>query len=178
MLLGNKVRLVPVEEKHLDSIMEGWNNPEMRKFLGGYIPNTREAEREWIRSAQESMKERTAFHFAIEKLDDDLFIGTVSIHEIDWLSHTGTVGISIHKPENWNKGYGTEALELFIEFCWTSLNMRRLELSVHEFNERAMKVYEKLGFKECGVFHEKFFINGKYVNTHYMELFNKNRNSN
>jgi RimJ/RimL family protein N-acetyltransferase len=154
--------------------MEGWNNPDMRKFLGGYIPHSREAEKEWIRSVQERMKNRNAFVFVIEKLIDDSFLGTVAIHDIDWLSHTGTVGIAIHKPENWNKGYGSEALQLLVDFCWTSLNMRRLELSVHEFNDRAMKVYEKLGFKECGIFHGKYFIDGKYVNTHYMELFRVN----
>jgi RimJ/RimL family protein N-acetyltransferase len=173
-MIGNKVRLVPLEQNHLDSIMEGWNNPEMRKFLGGYIPHSRETEKEWIQSTLEKMKNRTEFVFVIEKLLDDSFLGTVAIHGIDWLSRTGDVGIAIHKPENWNKGYGTEAMQLLIEFCWTSLNMRRLELSVHDFNERAKKLYEKLGFKECGVFHKKYFIDGKYVNTYYMELFNQN----
>ena len=120
------------------------------------------------------MKRRESVHFVIEKVDDDRFIGTVAVHDIDWLSNTGTIGIAIHKPENWNKGYGTEALQLLVKFCWTSLNMRRLELSVHEFNERAMRVYEKLGFKECGIFHGKHFIDGEYVDTHYMELFREN----
>jgi RimJ/RimL family protein N-acetyltransferase len=173
MLTGKHVKLVPLEERHLDSIMESWNNPEMRKFLGRYIPHSREAEMEWIRSTQEEMKRRTHVHFVIEKLEDESFIGTVAVHDIDWLSHSGTIGIAIHKPDNWNKGYGTEALNLLVKLCWTSLNMRRLELEVFDFNQRAMRVYEKLGFKECGVFHKKHFINGKYVNTHIMELFNQ-----
>ena len=87
MLTGEKVKLVPLEERHLDAIMEGWNNPEMRKFLGGYMPHSREAEREWIRSAQESMNRRQSVYFVIEKVNDDSFIGTVAVHDIDWLSH-------------------------------------------------------------------------------------------
>ena len=97
MLTGNKVKLVPLEERHLDSIMKGWNNPEMRRFLGGYMPHSRESEREWIRSAQERMNKRQDVHFVIEKVDDDSFIGTVAVHDIDWLSHSGTIGIAIHK---------------------------------------------------------------------------------
>ena len=177
MLTGKNVKLVPLDERHLDAIMEGWNNPEMRKYLGGYFPNSRESEKEWMRSAQESMKRRSDVHLVIEKSEDDSFIGTVAVHDINWVSHSGTIGIAIHKPENWNKGYGTEALKLLMKFCWNSLNMRRLDLTVHEFNERAMRVYEKLGFKECGVFHKRFFIDGKYVNTHIMEVFNENMES-
>ncbi len=57
MTVGEKVRLVPLEEeKHLDYIMEHFNNPEMRVFLGGFIPVTRNAEREWIQAAEESLK--------------------------------------------------------------------------------------------------------------------------
>ena len=56
MIEGKTIRLTVLEEKHLDDIMKEWNNPEMRRFLGGYIPNSREAEKEWIQSAQQSRR--------------------------------------------------------------------------------------------------------------------------
>ena len=50
MIDGKNVRLVPMEvDKHLDHIMEHFNNPEMRLFLGGFLPVTRNAEIEWIK---------------------------------------------------------------------------------------------------------------------------------
>ncbi|TFH09846.1 MAG: N-acetyltransferase [Candidatus Thorarchaeota archaeon] len=54
---------------------------------------------------------------------------------------------------------------------WKHLNLRRIELSVYAFNERAKHVYEKLGFKEWGMAHEKYFIDGEYIDTHYLEIF-------
>lgn len=171
MLTSDDIRLVPIEEHHLDALMENWNSPEMRKFLGGFIPHTRLHEKEWIESVQIEMKKRSSFVFAIEVTPRNRFIGTIALHNIDWLSRSCTLGIAIHNEENWGKGFGTQAMKLLIDFAWKSLNLRRIELSLHEFNERARHVYEKLGFVEFGIAHEKYFIDGKYINTYYMELF-------
>jgi RimJ/RimL family protein N-acetyltransferase len=174
MLQTSDLRLVPIEEHHLDDLMKDWNTPEMRKFLGGFIPNTREYEREWIENVQIEMKKRSSFVFAIEQLPKNKFIGTIALHNIDWLSRSCILGIAIHIEENWGRGFGTKAIELIIEFGWKSLNLRRIELSVHEFNERAKHVYEKLGFVEYGKAHGKYYIDGNYINTSYMELFRTN----
>jgi len=171
VLVTDDIRLVPLEEHHLDDIMKGWNTPEMRKFLGGFIPHTRENEREWIEGVQIEMKNRSSFVFAIELLPRTKFIGTIALHNIDWLSRSCTMGIAIHNEDNWGKGYGTQAIELIVEFGWKSLNLRRIELSVHDdFNDRAKHVYEKLGFVEYGKAHGKYYIDGEYVNTFYFEL--------
>ena len=171
MMEGKKIKLVPLEERHLDDLMKEWNNPELRKFLGGFIPHSREAELQWIQSQIEDMKKRKSFDFAIEKIPDGAFVGTIALHDIDWLSRSCTLGIAIHGEENWGKGYGSEAISMLINFGWNDLNLRRIELSVHAFNERAKHVYEKLGFIEFGVAHRKYYIDGEYVDTHYMELF-------
>ncbi len=174
MLTSKKIKLVPLEERHLDDIMKRWNDPKLRKFLGGFIPHSREAELQWIQSTIEDMKRRKSFVFAIERISDDSFIGTIALHDIDWLSKNCTLGIAIHSEANWDKGYGSEAISLLVHFGWNHLNLNRIELSVHDFNERAKHVYEKLGFVKFGTAHQKFYIDGKYVDTHYMELFRKN----
>ncbi|MGY5859071.1 MAG: GNAT family protein [Candidatus Thorarchaeota archaeon] len=174
MLEGKKIRLVILEDYHLDDIVKGWNNPEMRKFLDGFIPHTKEAEREWIQSAQQQMKNMSSYYFVIEDLATSRFIGTVSLNAINWVSRTSGVGIVIHSPQDWAKGYGTEAMQLLMDFGWRHLNLRRIELSVFAFNTRAKHVYEKLGFKEWGLAHKKFFIDGDYVDVHHLEIFREN----
>lgn len=174
MIGGKKIRLIILEEHHLEDIVKGWNNPEMRKFLGGFIPHTKEAEREWIQSAQQQMKNMSSYYFVIEDLSTSRFIGTVSLNAINWISKSSGIGIAIHNPQDWEKGYGSEAMQLLIDFGWKHLNLRRIELSVYDFNERAKHVYEKLGFKEWGIAHQKYFIDGEYIDTHYMEIFRDN----
>lgn len=170
MLEGKTVRLLILEENHLDRIMQDWNNPEMRKYLAGYMPNSRQYEARWIEQAQQQMKDRKSFYFAMEKTEDDEFLGTLGVHDIDWLSRSARVGIAIHNPSNWGQGYGTEAMKVLIDFAWKSLNLRRLELSVHAFNKRAIRVYEKLGFAVFGTAHGRHFIDGEFVDTILMEL--------
>jgi len=175
MLEGKMIQLVPLEERHLDDIMKGFNNPEMRKFIGGFIPVTSEAEREWIQACQQQMKNRSGFVFVIEEASDQRFIGACSLNAINWISKSSGIGIAIHNPQDWEKGYGTEAMQLLIDFAWKHLNLRRIDLSVYAFNERARHVYEKLGFKLWGTAHEQYFIDGEYRDTHYMEIFRDNK---
>lgn len=171
MLVGTKIQLVPIEEPHLDYMMEHVNNIEMRILLGIFMPTTRNMQREWINSLGEQISKRQAFHLAIEKIPEAKMIGSLVVHEIDWLSRSGELAIAVYEEKNWNKGYGSEAMSLLIDFAWIHLNLRRLELAVHSHNPRAKHVYEKIGFKHYGTAHEKYYINGQFVDTDYLELF-------
>jgi RimJ/RimL family protein N-acetyltransferase len=54
----------------------------------------------------------------------------------------------------WGKGYGTEALRLALQYAFDELNLHRLTLTVIDYNERAIALYEKAGFRREGVFRE------------------------
>lgn len=170
MIKGENVNLVTLEKHHLDDIMKGWNNPEMRRFLGGFIPHSRENEASWIESVARAVSENSAYQFVIEKSINNSFLGTCGTHIIDWKARSTEIGIAIHDPKNWGKGYGSEALNLLIQYLWNNLNLRRIELSGFEFNTRAIAVYKKLGFTEYGRATQKYYVEGKYVDTIYMEL--------
>ena len=47
-------------------------------------------------------------------------------------------------------------------------------LTVLSINPRAIKAYEKCGFKEFGRRHDALYRNGKYIDLIYMEVINKN----
>ena len=67
-------------------------------------------------------------------------------------------------------GYGTEALKLLLDFAFNFQNMHSVDLKVFSFNERAIKCYEKSGFKRCGTRHDAYFLNGKYHDEITMEI--------
>ena len=120
------------------------------------------------------MKNRSGFVFVIESISNHRFIGACSLNAIDWIAKSSGIGIAIHNPQDWEKGYGSEAMQLLIDFSWKHLNLHRIDLSVYAFNERAKHVYEKLGFKLWGTAHQKYFIEGEYRDVHYMEIFRDN----
>ncbi|MBO0422621.1 GNAT family N-acetyltransferase [Enterococcus plantarum] len=81
-------------------------------------------------------------------LADEQVIGTASIKASSKkrIEHIGEIGISILK-DYWGFGLGTLMMEELIEWAKESGVIRRLELTVQHRNQRAVHVYEKIGFK-------------------------------
>jgi GNAT superfamily N-acetyltransferase len=52
--------------------------------------------------------------------------------------------------DGFGKGYGSAALQHVLDHAFTVLDLHRVDLEVYEFNERAIHVHKKLGFREEG----------------------------
>ncbi|RLQ89830.1 GNAT family protein [Planomicrobium sp. Y74] len=66
---------------------------------------------------------------------------------------TVDIGLGM-KPDLTGNGRGSEFLKAGMEFATTTYNPRKITLSVAAFNKRAIKVYEKMGFKETERFQQ------------------------
>ena len=99
--------------------------------------------------------------FAIRLRDEEQILGTVGLDEIEWTNRVASLGIGIGDSENWGKGYGTEATRLLVDYAYNELNLYRLQLTVFEFNARAISLYEKMGFRREGNFREFIERDGK-----------------
>lgn len=108
--------------------------------------------------------------FAIIDSKTDKIIGTVGLHNVDNINRTATLGIFIGNRNYLSKGYGTEAIQLILDFGFNYLNLNNIDLDVMEFNQRAVKCYKKCGFKEIGRRRKCKFINGKYYDSISMDI--------
>ncbi len=86
-------------------------------------------------------------NFAIRKLSDDRLIGGIGIWIEQWAHREGWVGIGIGERDCWGNGYGTDAMRLLLRFAFTELNLWRVSLNVYDYNARALRSYEKAGFR-------------------------------
>jgi RimJ/RimL family protein N-acetyltransferase len=68
-----------------------------------------------------------------------------------WAHGEGWVGIGIGERAYWGNGYGTEAMCLLLRFAFAELNLQRVSLGVYAYNPRALRSYEKAGFRHEGV---------------------------
>lgn len=87
---------------------------------------------------------------AIRTLADDKFIGQMGM----WIEQPhgdGFVWILIGERDYWGKGYGTDAMRVFMRYAFQEWNLHRLSLRVFGFNQRALRSYEKCGFVYEGV---------------------------
>jgi RimJ/RimL family protein N-acetyltransferase len=94
---------------------------------------------------------RNAIEFRIRAVSDGRLLGFVALHNLEWHNQTGELSIGIGDPNDWNRGYGTEALRLTLRYAFTELNLFRVGLNTIAYNQRAIRAYEKVGFVREGV---------------------------
>lgn len=87
------------------------------------------------------------FRFAIRTLADDKLIGGIGLWLLPQTQNDAWLGIHIGEREYWGKGYGTDAMRLIVGYGFSELNLRRITLGLHSYNERALKSYQKVGFQ-------------------------------
>ena len=72
-------------------------------------------------------------------------------YNLDKRTRSVEIGIIIGEREYWNKGYGTEAVELLIRHIFQEIKLDKIYLHTLEWNARAHRAFEKCGFCECRV---------------------------
>ena len=170
MIKGKRIKFAPLERKHIDVFLKWFNDPEITQYLLMYKPITRDWEEEWF----DALKHKEDMvHFSIYILDQEepeKIIGNCAIHNIDAKNRACSCGITIGEKDYQNKGYGSEAMEMLVEYGFNTLNMNRIELSVWEYNTRAYKAYQKVGFVEEGRKRQARYQNGKYYDEIIMAI--------
>ncbi|NVM35237.1 MAG: GNAT family N-acetyltransferase [Candidatus Lokiarchaeota archaeon] len=162
MLRGNRVKLGPIKREYIDSFLRWFNDPEITQYLARYRPMTRMAEEEWMENLRER-EDTIRFSITISNEDgSEILIGNCGIHNINWKNRVGEIGITIGEKAYQNRGYGTEAIELLLEYSFNTVNLNRIELCVYDYNIRAIKSYIKVGFIEEGRKRQFMWNKGKY----------------
>ena len=98
-------------------------------------------------------------------------IGNIKIDPINYRHLYGEYGIMIGDKTTWGKGYAKEASIAVINFCFTKLSLRKINLGVIANNAMALSLYRSLGFVEEGRLKKHELINGTYKDKLRMALF-------
>ena len=112
--------------------------------------------KKWIEKERE--KPQPEFYgFSIHTLEDDRLIGDIGL-DMPQPPHGDTfVGIGLGDRAYWDQGYGTDAMRIMLGYAFMELGLHRLSLNVFEYNPRAIRSYQKLGFVEEG--RQREFLN-------------------
>lgn len=165
-LVGERIYLSPRNVEDVEIFTEWMNDFFITDYTGrSYSTITLQEEKAYLEKEQNNKSV-----FAIIDLQTDEIIGNVGLHEINNINRTATLGIFIGNKNYWSKGYGTEAIQLILDFGFNYLNLNNIDLVLMEFNQRALKCYEKCGFKEIGRRRKCNFINGKYYDLILMDI--------
>ena len=166
-IIGDKIYLRPLEMEDIDSFVLWLNDEEVRQYLMRISPLNKIREKEFVENLY---KDDQNIVLGITLKESDQLIGNIALHRISIPFRQASLGIFIGDKTCWSEGYGTEALNLMLKHAFDQLNLHRVFLTVLSFNARAIRAYEKVGFRREGVFREHMFRNGKYHDVHYMGI--------
>lgn len=163
MLLGkNGINLVKFTKEHITDEYIGWlNDQEITRYMEtGRFPISKDD--------IVIPDGRNNIRFAI--FTNDLYIGTISIHKIEWVSRRAEIGYMIGNKEFWGCGVATEAIKLITDYGINRLGLNKIIAGTVEGNIGSEKVLEKNGYKKYAVEPQEYFLNGKFLdlNKHYI----------
>ena len=169
---GEKVRLVAMEPEKDAELMAAWRrDSEYFRLLDSdpvrlwSVGQTKE----WLEKQQKG-DAFEGIEFMIRTVEEDKPIGFVGLDGISWHNGNSWVGIGIGEREYWGKGCGTDAMQIIARYAFEELGLHRLTLNVFAYNTRAIRVYEKVGYKVEGRVPEAVHREGKRWDIIFMGL--------
>ena len=148
------------------------NYPEMRGASGGILyPSTVDDEARAM--GNNTSYTNGEYQFAIETLAERRFIGKCGFVKINWKNRVGELAIMIGETQMHGKGYGTDAIRTLCQFGFNELNLHKIKAVVFDFNEPALRCYEKCGFVREGLLKQEIYREGAYHDVVMMGLIKK-----
>lgn len=143
---GSKVALARMIEADQPSFQRWLQSSELRDLIDDPRIPTLADQHNWFKRVQEPDRK----FFSLLELPDFRLIGNCGFVDIDKSAGTATLRITIGHPEARGKGFGTEAVNLLIREGFDVEELKVINLKVLAANARAIRAYEKSGFKRTG----------------------------
>jgi RimJ/RimL family protein N-acetyltransferase len=159
MLKATNTTLGPLRPDDAPTLFDWINDRDDVLFNAPYRPVTWPEHLAWFDAVQRSKD--TAL-FAIRDRATQALVGTCQLTGIHPVHRSAELRIRIGRAANRGKGHGTEAVRLLLDFAFRDLNLHRVWLHVFADNDRAIRVYQKCGFRDEGLLREAAHVDGEY----------------
>jgi RimJ/RimL family protein N-acetyltransferase len=164
MLEGKNVRLRLRDKEDLDFFFDFWNDIDCYGEYEEIQPQMSKVEAEKrIESAGSSDSGVNWTWFVIEKKDKTK-IGFI-IHFLVQPSGDVRIGYAL-VPSERGKGYGTEALQILVDYLFLTKNINRIQAATDVRNKLSQRILEKVGFKKEGTIRKASFVRGQWADEH------------
>lgn len=143
---GERVLLRPLEPADLPSLVKWGADPVLTPLMEGAYPHDLGESPAWLARLRSNRHNQ---RFAILVATGEL-IGDIELDNIAWRSGEAELRVCIGERSWWNRGYGTDAVRTLVAHAFESLHLNLVYLRVYRDNRRAVRCYEKCGFRIRG----------------------------
>ena len=166
-LVGEKCYLRGLSVDDLGTEYFQWlNDQNTTKYMhNGMFPNSDKKMKAFFDRVTDS---NTDLVLAIISKIDDVHIGNLGLHNINWIYRKAELGILVGNNSYAGKGLASEAMRLLLGHSFNRLGLNKVFVRTEEENTAAYKAFEKVGFKEEGRLRQECMRDGKFFDTVYM----------
>lgn len=163
MIEGNNVILEDIHPDNLEQMRLWRNNYKLRRYFREYRDISLDMQHNWYHRTGNNTDTNDIHFQIVTNNQHKTLIGYSALIRIDWRTRVAEFSIYLG-PDQRNRGYGKESLELMLDYGFKELNLHRVWGEVYDNNMVSLQIYKKAGFKEEGIRKDAYFCEGKYGN--------------
>ncbi|WP_179339120.1 GNAT family N-acetyltransferase [Winogradskyella ludwigii] len=170
-LKGKQIYLRALEPEDLEFVYSIENDTELWELSDTQTPYSRFLIKQYLENAQQDIFEAKQLRLAICD-NNDYTIGLIDVFDFDIKNKRAGIGILIQDKANRNLGYGKEALELLVNYCFQTLHLRQVYANISETNSASLSLFKTNGFEKIGLKKDWSFDGKNYTNEYLLQRIN------
>lgn len=171
-LKGNNVYLRALEPEDLEFVYTIENDESIWNVSNTQTPYSRFLIKQYLENAHQDVYEAKQLRLAICLNDSNETIGLIDLFDFDPSNNRAGIGIIIQEKNNRISGYGSEALQLLINYSFTHLQLNQLFANIGTENEISISLFTKFGFQLIGIKKQWNKVNNLYKDEALYQLIN------
>jgi diamine N-acetyltransferase len=150
LISGERAALGMLRRDQLPRLAAWFNDPDVRRGLAHRGIVNEDAETAWYEHVTEAARQPRPAEvaFAIHDAADGELVGVCGLENIDHNFSRGEFGIFLGQRRG--TGIGTDATRLVLEWAFTIIGLHNVMLESYQFNEQAIRAYQRAGFRVIG----------------------------
>lgn len=171
-LKGNTVYLRALEPEDLAFIYTIENDESIWDVSNTQTPYSKFLIKQYLENAHQDIYEAKQLRLAICLNNSDEAIGLIDLFDFDPANNRAGIGIIIHQNDKKEKGIGSEALELLINYSFTHLQLHQLYANIGTENVISIALFTKFGFELIGIKKQWNKVDNHYKDEALYQLIN------
>ena len=165
------IKLRALEPEDLDLLYQ-WENDGLFWSAGNtLIPYSRFVLRQYMESQAADLYTSKQLRLMIVLKETGKSIGTLDMFDFDPYHNRAGIGILID-PSCQDRGFGSQALELFIQYAFNFLKLKQLYCNIAEDNLNSLALFQKQGFQISGKLSSWLKTPGGWKGNYILQLIN------
>ncbi|WP_369995880.1 GNAT family N-acetyltransferase [Winogradskyella sp.] len=171
-LKGEHIYLRALEPEDLDFVHNIENDTSFWHLSDTQTPYSRYLIKQYLKNAKQDIYEAKQLRMAICDMGNNT-IGLIDVFDFNIKNKRAGIGIVIKDELNRSKGYGKEALNILVDYCFKVLHLHQVYANISENNETSLKLFEGSGFKKIGLKKDWSFDGNQFTNEYILQRINE-----